>query len=120
MEFGNKLNFTQAQEKVTKTYKINIIAVQWKTTEILTSSIVFLTTILAMFLMILWYCVYNKQPTEIKEPETSEMQAINTQNGIEIENGQRNYVMHLDLGITSKRKIKTAKTMFYVIVMDLD
>ena len=42
MEFANKLNSTQVQENITKTYKIDIITVQWNKTEISLSIVVFL------------------------------------------------------------------------------
>ena len=45
MEFANKLNSTQVQENITKTYKIDIIIVQWNKTEISLSIIVFLLSL---------------------------------------------------------------------------
>ena len=42
MEFANKLNSTQVQENITKSYKIDVIIVQWSKTEISLAIVVFL------------------------------------------------------------------------------
>merc|ERR1711971_142586 len=58
MEFANKLNYTQTQEIITKTYEIDIITVQWNKTEIYLSVAVFF---ISLFVVILVYCLHKPE-----------------------------------------------------------